>query len=120
MTALKDVLGFHSLAMNGGFSHSLEVDFGQASRAVEGFRLFGLTNAAGLINRVRALVAPGADSAHGVDLLDLPEASLAELDELEVAYEAEVDDAVIQKSFTAYLALSTRTNSHRPKPVVLK
>jgi hypothetical protein len=102
--ALKDVLAFHSLAMNGGLSHSLEVDFVQASRAADSFRLFGLIDAAGLIDRGCALVAPLAESGQGVDLLDLPESSLRELEELEVAYEGEIDDAGIERCFTRYLA----------------
>jgi hypothetical protein len=102
--ALKDVLGFHSLAMNGGFSHSLEVDFGQASRAAKGLHLFGHEVAAGLIDRGCALVAPFAESDQDFDLLHLPEASLEELDELDATYGAEIDDAEIERCFTTYLA----------------
>jgi Domain of unknown function (DUF4375) len=102
--ALADVLGFHSLAMNGGFSHSLEVDLAQATRAVEGFRLFGQDSAARLIDRACAVVARLVDPDRPLDLLDLPETAQAELDQLDAAYCEEIDDEAVQRCFTDYLA----------------
>jgi hypothetical protein len=85
--------------MNGGFSHSLEVDVGQALRAAQGFRLFGHDTAAGLIDRGYALVAPLADGDRDLDLLDLPEP-----DKLDAAYDAQIDDSEVERYFTVHLA----------------
>jgi len=61
--ALASLLSLHSLAMNGGLVHSLEV-LGPArcAAAVEGFRYFGLAEMAALIER--ALEKPDAVIPH--------------------------------------------------------
>jgi hypothetical protein len=90
--------------MNGGFSHSLEVDPGQASQAAEGFRVFGNEAAARLIVRGWALVAPFAEPDRGFDHSNLSEEVLIELDAIDSAYLATIDDAEVERCFTAFLA----------------
>lgn len=60
--ALAALMLLHSLAMNGGLLDALEsLKAPELAAAVAGYRFFGLTGAAGAIERIAARLAAGAD-----------------------------------------------------------
>jgi hypothetical protein len=87
--ALRDVVALHSLVMNGGLAHALEV-LGATSvtRAADGFMYFGRSDVARLL----------ADSA------SLMDGQIQRLDGLESKYNAVVDDTTLDEAFRGQLS----------------
>jgi hypothetical protein len=100
------MLGFHGLAMNGGFAHSLEVDLPQAQRAANGFRLFGEPNIAELVGQGCQIVSSLAKGGDENSTLDFPEKDPATLEKLEGHYDKLVpSDDKLQQIFRRYLSV---------------
>ena len=101
--ALAAVIGFHSLAMNGGLGHSLEVDYEQAGRAADGFRLFGDAELGQLVDDACEVVERLADGG-AFDTVDLTDEEAASLEGLEERYgELVPSDSRLEEIFRAYL-----------------
>jgi hypothetical protein len=102
--ALKAVLGFHSLAMNGGLGHSLETDFAQARQAADGFRFFGANELGLLVDEACKVVERLARNG-AFDTVDLTDDEDARLQELESRYGVLVpSDGHLELIFHGYLA----------------
>jgi len=101
--ALKAVLGFHSLAMNGGLGNSLEVDYAQARQAADGFRSFGAIELGLLVDEACDVVDRLARSGE-FDIVDLTDEEAARLEALEERYgELVPSDTRLEEIFHGYL-----------------
>ena len=101
--ALAAVIGFHGLVMNGGISHSLEVDRQGTQRAAAGFRTLGASKIAEVVDEACS-VAVSAEEA-GSDTLDLSDEDAERLESLEAKDDELVPlDAALVDLFEAYRA----------------
>ena len=98
--ALQEVILFHSLSMNGGIAHALEVDFARSARVVGHYRFFGAEDHASLIEEARSLAAPGVAADGTFDSLALNDEQAEELDALDARLP---DDSDLEAMFRAYL-----------------
>lgn len=90
--------------MNGGMSHSLEVDLLAARRAAAGFRTLGGMNVAEVVDEACSVVVPTAEEA-GWDGLDLSDEDAERLESLETKYDELVPlDSTLVDLFDNYRA----------------
>jgi hypothetical protein len=96
--ALKAVLAFHGLVMNGGLEYAVDTDVEAAVPAVAGFRHLGADQLAEVVDRARVIVSRLGTSNDEVDVLDLSERELDELHQLDERYGELVplDDALVK------------------------
>jgi hypothetical protein len=100
----RDDRSAHSLLMNGGLSHSLEVNYAQAGRAAEGFRFLGAEELRQLVDQACSTGAPFAQE-HDRNEDDLTDEQEDRLLELERRYSELVpSDSRLVELFRAYLA----------------
>ena len=100
-SALHAILSFHSLSMNGGIVDPLETDFALATRASDGYRLFGAEELAQLVVAARAIAEPVVDDDGNFDSLNLSE---GDQDALEALNDRLPDDSDVEVVFRRYLA----------------
>jgi hypothetical protein len=98
--ALHDIILFHSLSMNGGIAHALDVDFARSARVVDHYRLFGAEDLASLVEEARSLAASGVAADGTFDSLALNDEQAEELDALDARLP---DDSDLEALFRTYL-----------------
>ncbi len=99
--ALKAIIGFHSLSMNGGIAHALEFDFEESHQVARHYRFFGADSHAAVVEEARLLAVPGVTADSGFDSLSLTDEQAAQLDALDAQLP---DDSDLQEIFRRYLA----------------
>ena len=95
--ALAAVLLCHGMAMNGGLVHACEgLEADELSRAVAGYRFFGLDEVADLVSAVAQRVAD-------LDPADADAAERLEIDSDQRFYELVPDDESVARAFEAHV-----------------